>query len=102
MGLPFFVVATSSPLLQMWFAETGHPSGKDPYFLYGASNLGSMLALLGYPVLMEPYLRLAHRKRHLGDRLRRLRDVDAGLCGRRPAVAKAPDTGPRQVDHGGG
>jgi hypothetical protein len=58
-GLPFFVVATSAPLLQTWFAETSHPSGKDPYFLYGASNLGSMLALLGYPILMEPNLRLA-------------------------------------------
>ena len=60
-GLPFFVVATTAPLLQMWFAETGHPSGKDPYFLYGASNFGSMLALLGYPILMEPNLRLARQ-----------------------------------------
>src|SRR5262249_34356348 len=48
-GLPFFAVATTAPLLQMWFAETGHPSGNDPYFLYGASNFGSMLALVGYP-----------------------------------------------------
>ena len=62
-GLPFFVVATTAPLLQMWFAETGHPSGKDPYFLYGASNFGSMLALLGYPILMEPNLRLAQQSR---------------------------------------
>jgi len=60
-GLPFFVVATTAPLLQMWFAETGHPSGKDPYFLYGASNFGSIVALLGYPVLMEPNLRLAQQ-----------------------------------------
>src|SRR5439155_19172386 len=36
-GLPFFVVSTSAPLLQEWFARTGHPSGKDPYFLYAAS-----------------------------------------------------------------
>src|SRR5439155_17454910 len=47
------------PLLQKWFAETGHPGAKDPYFLYAASNLGSMLALLGYPTLVEPNLRLA-------------------------------------------
>ena len=60
-GLPFFVVATTAPLLQMWFAETGHASGKDPYFLYGASNFGSMLALLGYPILMEPNLTLARQ-----------------------------------------
>jgi hypothetical protein len=58
-GLPFFVVTTTAPLLQKWFAETGHPSGKDPYYLYGASNAGSLLALLGYPLLMEPNLRLA-------------------------------------------
>ena len=53
-GLPFFVVATSAPLLQRWFATTNHPAAKDPYFLYGASNLGSMLALLSYPVFFEP------------------------------------------------
>ena len=53
-GLPFFVVATSAPLLQKWFADTGHPAGKDPYFLYGASNLGSMLALVLYPLAVEP------------------------------------------------
>ncbi len=53
-GLPFFVVATSAPLLQRWFAATGHPAGKDPYFLYGASNLGSLLALGIYPILVEP------------------------------------------------
>jgi len=57
-GLPFFVISASSPLLQRWFAGTGHPAGKDPYFLYGASNLGSMLALLGYPLIIEPSLKL--------------------------------------------
>jgi hypothetical protein len=55
-GLPFFVVATSAPLLQRWFASTSHPAAADPYFLYGASNLGSMLALLGYPFVVERYL----------------------------------------------
>jgi hypothetical protein len=58
-GLPFFVLSTNAPLLQLWFANTGHTAGKDPYFLYGASNLGSMLALLSYPVLLEPSLPLA-------------------------------------------
>ena len=47
-GLPFFTVATSAPLLQHWFSRTGHPAAKDPYFLYGASNLGSVLALAAY------------------------------------------------------
>ena len=53
-GLPFFAVAANAPLLQAWFAATGHAHGRDPYFLYGASNLGSLLALLGYPLLLEP------------------------------------------------
>jgi hypothetical protein len=60
-GLPFFVVATSAPLLQRWFADTGHRHARDPYFLYAASNLGSMLALLAYPVLIEPHFRLAEQ-----------------------------------------
>ena len=57
-GLPFFVVSATAPLLQKWFSHTGHPAARDPYFLYAASNLGSMLALLGYPTLIEPRLHL--------------------------------------------
>ena len=57
-GLPFFVVATTSPLLQKWFARTDHPHAGDPYFLYAASNLGSMIGLLSYPFVLEPWLRL--------------------------------------------
>ena len=45
------------------------PAGRDPYFLYGASNLGSMLALLGYPLLLEPLLTLDRQRRGLGARL---------------------------------
>src|SRR5919202_6506443 len=60
-GLPLFVVCSTAPLLQKWFAGTGHPSAGDPYFLYGASNLGSMLALLAYPVLLEPGLTLCQQ-----------------------------------------
>jgi spermidine synthase len=60
-GVPFVVVATSAPLLQKWFAATDHPGAKDPYFLYAASNLGSMVALLGYPTLLEPHMRLAEQ-----------------------------------------
>ena len=55
-GLPFFAVATNAPLLQRWFSHTGHSAATDPYFLYGASNLGSILALLSYPLLVEPLL----------------------------------------------
>src|SRR5947208_2695213 len=57
-GLPFLVVSTTAPLLQKWFAYTGHPAAKDPYFLYGASNLGSLLALVAYPVALEPNMNL--------------------------------------------
>ncbi len=61
-GLPFFVVSTSAPLLQKWFSSTNHPAAHDPYFLYGASNFGSMLALLGYPLFIEPNLRVFHQR----------------------------------------
>ncbi len=57
-GLPFLVVSATAPLIQKWFTQTGHPAARDPYFLYAASNLGSMLALLGYPTLIEPRLHL--------------------------------------------
>lgn len=53
-GLPFFALAANNPLLQAWFVRTGHHDGKDPYFLYAASNIGSFLALLSYPILIEP------------------------------------------------
>jgi len=57
-GLPFFVVSATAPLLQRWLADTGHRSAGDPYFLYRASNLGSIVGLLGYPLLMEPRIGL--------------------------------------------
>jgi hypothetical protein len=57
-GLPFFALAANNPLLQAWFVRTGHPDGPDPYFLYASSNIGSFLALLSYPVLLEPMFML--------------------------------------------
>jgi hypothetical protein len=62
-GLPFFVISTSSPLLQAWYARTGHRLAHDPYILYAASNVGSLCALLGYPFLIEPRLTLAEQSR---------------------------------------
>ena len=53
-GLPFFAVAANAPLLQKWFANTGHRASDDPYLLYDTS----ILALLAYPALAEPFLRL--------------------------------------------
>jgi spermidine synthase len=58
-GPPFFVLAGTGPLLQRWFAHSGHRNAADPYPLYAASNLGSMLSLFAYPALMEPRMRLA-------------------------------------------
>jgi hypothetical protein len=60
-GLPFFALSANAPLLQAWYARTGHPSSKDPYFLYGASNIGSFLALLSYPFVVEPLTRLGEQ-----------------------------------------
>jgi hypothetical protein len=57
-GLPFFVVSTSAPLLQSWFVRSGHAAAKDPYFLYAASNLGSLGILVAYPLVLEPSLSL--------------------------------------------
>jgi hypothetical protein len=57
-GLPFFALAANNPLMQAWFARTRHRDAQDPYFLYAASNIGSFLALLSYPVLFEPVFTL--------------------------------------------
>ena len=51
-GLPYFAVSTTGPLLQAWFART-YPH-ESPYWLYALSNTGSLLALLSYPFLVEP------------------------------------------------
>ncbi len=53
-GLPFIALAASAPLLQSWFAATGHRQAANPYVLYAASNLGSFAALIAYPFLIEP------------------------------------------------
>ena len=55
LGLPFLAVSTMAPLVQRWFATMPGPARSDPYFLYVASNVGSMLALLAYPFMLEPF-----------------------------------------------
>src|SRR5262249_46277288 len=58
-AVPFFVLATTGPLLQRWLASTDDPRGRDPYFLYAAGNLASFAALLASPFLLEPALPVA-------------------------------------------
>ena len=53
-GLPYFLLASTSPLLQAWFVRAR--PGDDPYRLFAVSNLASLLALVGYPFAVEPFL----------------------------------------------
>jgi hypothetical protein len=62
-GLPFFALSTSAAVLQKWYSLTDDERAGDPYFLYAASNLGSLTALLAYPTLIEPTLRLHEQSR---------------------------------------
>ena len=58
-GLPYFVLSTTGPLVQAWYARS-HP-GAAPYRLFALSNLGSMLALVSYPLAVEPLLALGRQ-----------------------------------------
>jgi hypothetical protein len=62
-GLPFVVLSASAPLLQHWFAASGHRQAANPYVLYAASNLGSFAALVAYPFVIEPLLPLRAQAR---------------------------------------
>jgi hypothetical protein len=62
-GLPFVALSTTSIVAQAWLTRTNHPSRADPYFLYGTSNAGAVVALLCYPLLVEPTLDLALQER---------------------------------------
>jgi hypothetical protein len=55
---PFLILSTTAPLLQKWFSYSDHPDAENPYFLYAASNAGSLSALLFYPIWIEPYFTL--------------------------------------------
>lgn len=62
-GGPFMVVSASAPMIQRWFTATGHKDAANPYFLYAASNIGSLGALVSYPLVVEPLLTL-HGQSH--------------------------------------
>src|SRR4029079_10186090 len=51
-GLPYFLLASTSPLIQAWFSRAR--PGENPYRLFALSNFASLLALLGYPFFVEP------------------------------------------------
>lgn len=60
-GLPFVALSINSPLLQRWYAGSGAKDADRPTFLYAAGNLGSLIALLAYPLFIEPNLTLGHQ-----------------------------------------
>ena len=58
-GAPFAVLSATAPLVQAWYARAfGGGEGREPYVLYAASNVGSLLALLAYPLIVEPIFTL--------------------------------------------
>lgn len=60
-GLPYFLLSATSPLVQVWFARTN--PGANPYRLFAISNFASLLALIGYPIAIEPWLGTADQVR---------------------------------------
>jgi hypothetical protein len=60
-GLPFVVLASTAPLLQRWYSSLDKRSAADPYWLYSASNVGSFVALLAFPILFEPMIPLGRQ-----------------------------------------
>lgn len=57
-GAPFFILATTSIMAQAWWADSKYGSQREPYALFAASNIGSLLALFAYPLIVERYLGL--------------------------------------------
>lgn len=94
-GAPYFVVTTTAPLVQRWLSRTTLPGAADPYWLYIASNVGSAAGLLGYPLLVEPALRLSDQATAWGwgYGLFALLSSGCGLLAIAKQRADAPDAG---------
>jgi hypothetical protein len=92
-GVPFVVASATAPLLQSWYARARADRGSDPYFLYGASNLGSLLGLISYPLLIEPGLGLGAQGRvwGLGFGLLGVGVLACGLLARSDFAAREAD-----------
>jgi predicted O-methyltransferase YrrM len=100
-GLPFAVLSASAPLMQGWFAASGHPQAGNPYVLYAASNLGSFAALVAYPIVIEPILTLKQQAQvwSVGFAVLALLIAAASLlAAHRPSIAAADtDAAPTSV-----
>jgi len=86
-GLPFTLLAMTSPLLQAWITAT--PGGFNPYRLFALSNLASLAALLAYPWLIEPWLRTATQAHAWSAAYAAYVVVLLGVSLRRPPAARA-------------
>ena len=78
-GLPFLALATTAPVLQWWLA--GGTPGPSPYRLAGSSNLGSLVGLLSYPLLFEPWLTLPQLEQGWQVAVTLIGGVGVPLCG---------------------
>ncbi|HYR79664.1 MAG TPA: hypothetical protein VEO55_06635, partial [Candidatus Dormibacteraeota bacterium] len=96
-GLPFFILSTTGPLLQAWFARSH--GGRSPYRLYALSNVGSLLALVTYPFLVEPALTL-RAQAIVWSMLFVAFAVGVGLCGLKLAKSADSTTNSAGADFG--
>ena len=92
-GVPFVVASATAPLLQSWYARSRADRRSDPYFLYAASNVGSLLGLVSYPLLIEPGFGLAAQGRlwSLGFGLLAVGTLACGLVARGGFRAGEPE-----------
>lgn len=99
-GVPFFALATTAPILQSWLAGLDHPAAARPYVLYAASNAGSLGSLIAYPFVIEPLFSLTEQGRAFSfgfGGLLVLAVIAALVTLRAPALPpqKASESGPR-------
>jgi spermidine synthase len=87
-AIPLIAISASAPLLQKWFASTLHPAANDPYFLYAASNAGSLVALLAFPFILEPRYTLTLQS-HIWEILFLVLIILIILCGLTSVSAKS-------------
>jgi hypothetical protein len=93
-GLPYAAASATAPLLQAWFARSGRADAQDPYYLYAASNLGSLLGLIAYPVALEPLMGLSAQRVGWSGAYVALAALVA-LCGVLAIACKGPASAPQ-------